>query len=87
MDQGAVRPEAPILIVEDEMIVASEAERILTELGYDSAGIVTSGEGVLQMMEEARPDLVLVYIRLQRELDGVETAARAHGRRDVAAMS
>ena len=72
-----------ILIAEDEMIIATGIERILTGLGYDSAGIFTSGEQVLLGMNEAKPDLVLMAIRLQGDLDGIDTAGQICERYDI----
>ena len=72
-----------ILIAEGEMVVATDIECMLARLGYDSAGIVTSGEEVLQGIDRARPDLVLMDIRLAGELDGIETGTRIHERYDI----
>jgi len=63
-----------ILIVEDEMILAENIGRYLNKLGYTVSAIVTTGEAALQKAQELQPDLVLMDIHLDGELDGVEAA-------------
>lgn len=72
-----------ILIVEDEPIIAMELESRLSNFGYDSAGSVASGEEALEKIEQDRPDLVLMDIRLKGKMDGIETADRIRSRQDV----
>lgn len=67
---------AAIVIVEDEFIVALDIQRYLERNGYSVKGILPSGEELLDRVEELKPDLVLMDIKLQGDLDGVETAAR-----------
>lgn len=67
---------AAIVIVEDEFIVALDIQRYLERNGYSVRGILPSGEEFLERVEELDPDLVLMDIKLQGKLDGVETAAR-----------
>ncbi len=64
-----------ILIVEDEHIVALDIRLHLQKCGYTVPGIFSSGEEALEHMEELQPDIVLMDIQLQGELDGVETAS------------
>lgn len=65
-----------ILIVEDEVIVAMALEDVLKKLGYQVAGAVTNGPDAIQMAGEEKPDLVLMDIRLDGSMDGIEAAAR-----------
>ncbi|MFO0878267.1 MAG: response regulator [Gemmataceae bacterium] len=67
-----------ILIVEDEIIVARDLEAQVAALGYLPLGPVNSGEAAIALAEAHRPDLILMDIRLQGELDGVETAEVIH---------
>ncbi len=66
---------AAIVIVEDEFIVALDIQRYLERNGYSVKGILPSGEEFLDRVEDLKPDLVLMDIKLQGKLDGVETAA------------
>ena len=63
-----------IMIVEDEHIVALDIRKQIEHQGYAVASIHSSGEAALEAIPESRPDLVLMDIRLQGELDGLETA-------------
>ncbi len=74
---------ANILIVEDEIIVAMELEEKLRSLGYRVAGIVSSGEAAIRRVDETKPDLVLMDIRLQGDMDGIDAAKAIHSVSDV----
>jgi signal transduction histidine kinase len=65
-----------VLIVEDESIVAKDLEMTLKALGYVPCGISDTGEEAIAKAELARPDIVLMDIRLRGQMDGIE-AARA----------
>lgn len=65
-----------ILVVEDEAIIARDITSTLTDLGYGVAPAVDSAESAFASISEARPDLVLMDIRLRGELDGIEAAQR-----------
>jgi len=63
-----------ILVVEDESIVAMDICHCLEMHGYKVLGAVPSGEEAIARVGETRPDLVLMDIRLQGELSGIEAA-------------
>jgi len=67
-------PKARILIAEDEAIVAEDLFRKLGHLGYKICGVTASGEEAVALARERRPDLVLMDIRLQGPMDGIEAA-------------
>ena len=64
-----------ILVVEDERIVALHLRQKLTSLGYDAPLAVATGRAALRAIAESRPDLVLMDIHLEGDLDGIETTA------------
>lgn len=64
-----------ILIVEDEGIVALDIKHSLERLGYSICGIASSGDAAIEKAKATRPNLVLVDVKLQGEMDGIETAA------------
>lgn len=74
--EGRALPSARILVVEDESIVALDIQARLGRLGYTVVGSVASGEDAVVKAGEARPDLVLMDIRLEGEMDGIEAAGR-----------
>jgi CheY-like chemotaxis protein len=63
-----------ILIVEDERLIALDLQRRLTQLGYRVVGNVASGPQAITAAYQLQPDLVLMDIRLQGEMDGIEAA-------------
>ena len=65
-----------ILVVEDEQQVAGYIESCLKRFDYNCAGSVRSGKSALMAAAESKPDLVLMDISLEGEIDGVETARR-----------
>ncbi len=69
-------PNARIMLVEDERIVALHLQQQLAKFQYDVVGNVASGERALQVMEEHRPDLILMDIHIEGGIDGIETASR-----------
>src|SRR5438270_1946765 len=65
-----------VLIVEDEQIVAADLEVKLAQLGYEVIGTAASGAEAIDLAELRRPDLVLMDVRLQGMMTGVEAADR-----------
>jgi two-component system, response regulator PdtaR len=63
-----------ILIVEDEAIIATDLQRRLNRLGCEVVGIVASGEDAVRLATQTNPDLVLMDINLQGEMDGTQAA-------------
>jgi DNA-binding LytR/AlgR family response regulator len=61
-----------ILIVEDEMIIAANISLQLTHLGYEVTGIIPRAEEVLPHIWLHVPDIILMDINLNGQLDGVE---------------
>ena len=69
-----------ILIVEDESIIAEDISDSLISLGYRISGMVYSGEEAIEAAAKCRPDLVLMDVNLQGEIDGITAAAEIRAR-------
>lgn len=69
-----------ILIVEDESIIAEDISDSLISLGYRITGMVYSGEEAIEAAAQFRPDLVLMDVNLQGEIDGITAAAEIRSR-------
>jgi PAS domain S-box-containing protein len=65
---------AKILVVEDERITAEDIKDSLENLGYKVPTVVYSGEEAVKKTGELHPDLVLMDIQLEGEMDGIEAA-------------
>src|SRR5688572_7457583 len=63
-----------MLVVEDERIVSMDLQRRLKAMGYEIAGSAVSGEEAIEKAEALRPDMVLMDIMLDGELDGTQAA-------------
>ncbi len=73
-------PTKKILIVEDESIIAEDIADSLMALGYQVTAIVHSGEEALESAAQERPDLVLMDVNLQGEIDGITAGAKMQSR-------
>jgi len=72
-----------ILIVEDEIIFARDIKQQLEKRGYIVFDIVQSGEDAVEKSMELEPDLVLMDISLDGEMDGIEAAQLIKSHRKV----
>ena len=69
-----------ILIVEDELLVALDAEATLQDAGHEVVGIAASAPQALALMESSEPDVVLLDIYLNGPQDGIEVAQQVRAR-------
>lgn len=76
-------PKTTILIVEDELLIAKNLSHKLEKLGYEVAGIVSSGRDAIERAGELKPDVILMDIVIKGEIDGIETAAKIHQKLDI----
>jgi CheY-like chemotaxis protein len=60
-----------ILIVEDDAFQALLVEKLITKLGYVSVGNAKSGEKAVEMALNLEPDIILMDISLEGEMDGI----------------
>lgn len=68
-----------IMIVEDEIIVAKDIQRILNKLGYEAFDPFSNGKKALDAIEKLNPDLILLDINLKSsEIDGIQVADQIH---------
>ena len=70
-------PDASILIIEDDGLIALRTIELLTKAGYKVPDPVPTGEEALEYLADSpRPDIVLMDIGLAGKIDGIETARR-----------
>ncbi len=67
-------PSIRILVVEDETVVARDLQTRLARLGYTVVDTTARGDSAIVLAEQHNPDLVLMDIRLQGEIDGITAA-------------
>lgn len=63
-----------VLIAEYEAIIAEDLRLLLRDSGYDVVAVVSSGQEVINQVDKHAPDLLIMDVRLQGNLDGLETA-------------
>ena len=76
-----VKPK--LLIVDDESNTSILIRNMLEELGYNVAGLASSGKEAIQKTLQLQPNLVLMDIILGGEMDGVDAARQIHDSLDV----
>ncbi|MCP4459109.1 MAG: response regulator [Cytophagales bacterium] len=62
-----------IVLVEDYQVVSMHMKNVLERAGYEVPAIFTTGEELIEFLKNANPDLVLMDVMLEGELDGINT--------------
>ncbi|HWO42582.1 MAG TPA: response regulator [Candidatus Eisenbacteria bacterium] len=75
--------KAKILIVEDEFVVAEDLASMLANLGYEVVGRAAEGGKAIALACAVRPDLILMDVRLNGLMDGIEATERIRQACDV----
>ena len=71
--------EKRVLLVEDDLNIAEVLADMLTGIGYTLSGVAVNSEEAMVMADENRPDVVLLDVHLEGEIDGIETAQKIKG--------
>ncbi|MFH0733492.1 MAG: PAS domain S-box protein [bacterium] len=72
-----------ILIVEDNKSSATVLLYMLKTLGYTVAGVASSCEQTLALLENNAPDIILMDIMIEGDKDGIETAIIVKEKYDI----
>ena len=72
-----------ILIVDDDISVARQLKKTLTGLGYEVAGMASSGDEAISMTPQAEPDLVLIDMALRGDTSSVVAANELQQQRKI----
>jgi DNA-binding NarL/FixJ family response regulator len=76
-DAGSIRR---VMLVEDEVIVAWDIAETVKRLGYEIIGMADTAEQAIRLAEQLAPDVILMDIRLNGALDGIEAARQIRER-------
>ncbi len=72
-----------ILVVDDEAIITMQLEERLSAMGYNVAGMASSGEDAIDKARRLAPDLVLMDIVMPGKLNGIEAARVISGELEI----
>lgn len=61
-----------VMIVEDDLILNLLYESYLEKLGYDAEGELVYGKTAIEVARRINPDLILMDISLEGDMDGIE---------------
>jgi two-component system, response regulator PdtaR len=75
-----------ILIVEDELLIALDLKTIVAGAGHQVVGQARNGPDAIRLVEQQRPDLVLMDIKLAGDMDGVATAKAIYDRWSIRSL-
>jgi CheY-like chemotaxis protein len=75
--------KAKILVVEDERITAEDIRAGLISEDYDVVEICSRGEDAVIQAGKLKPDLVLMDIKLEGKMDGIEAAGEIRRLYDI----
>lgn len=68
-----------ILIVEDELLIQMVTRQIMDTAGFEVCGVTTSGEEAVELARSLMPDMILMDIKLENEMDGITAMEHIHG--------
>lgn len=71
-----MREKKHILIVEDEFIIAQALKFDLEENGISVCGIAARGDNAIELAKQHKPDLIMMDISINGDMDGIDTAKR-----------
>ncbi len=77
MSNDAKTRRARTIIVEDEWIVARDLQHILEEIGLQVLRLVRRPSDLPPLLDELRPELLVLDIDLGADIDGIELAEQA----------
>jgi len=78
-----VKKNKKILIVEDEVVIAMDLQSSVEKFGYTVSGHITRGEDVIAAIETDKPDIILMDVKLEGDLNGVEAALLVYEKYDI----
>ncbi|KWV91790.1 response regulator transcription factor [Erythrobacter sp. YT30] len=65
-----------ILIVDDHQLAREGLRAVLAGDGFDIVGLAETGEQAIELVQDLKPDIVLMDVRLGEGIDGLEATRR-----------
>lgn len=60
-----------IVVVEDDKVLSLLLSKMIERLGHDIVEIITKGSDAITIIQEQKPDLILMDIMLEDDIDGI----------------
>jgi response regulator NasT len=73
---------ARIVVADDEAIIRLDLKELLVEAGYDVVGEAANGEEALALINEHRPDLAILDVKMPK-MDGISVARELQARHQI----
>lgn len=64
------------IIVEDNLVLSILYENYLEGMVYKTVGKIQSGAAAVQLVKKYNPDVVIMDIKLEGDMDGIEAAVK-----------
>lgn len=68
-----------IFIIEDEGLIALMLQKFLSSQNFSISGIAKEGLKAIEMIQVLNPDLVVMDVNIQGDMNGVETFKKIRG--------
>ncbi len=75
-----------ILVVEDNLLLSMINKKYLQLMGHSVVAAVTNGKAAIEAVKQHAPDLILMDIRIEGDIDGIETMMEISKFSDVPAI-
>jgi PAS domain S-box-containing protein len=72
-----------ILIVEDDAILATELQEMITRIGYQVSGLAATGKEAVKLALAQKPDIILMDIHLRGTMTGIQAVEQIHQHLDI----
>ena len=72
-----------VLLVEDDFILALVHRKYLERIGCEVIGTATDGEGAILSALKYLPDFILMDIRLEGEMDGIDAMSKIQAESNI----
>lgn len=65
-----------IMIVEDDKVLSLLLSKMVERLGHEISDVISKGEEAISKILALKPDLILMDIMLEDDIDGIEVMSR-----------
>ncbi len=71
------------LVVEDDLVLSFLYETYLNRLGFETEGNMVYGKTAVETAQNFNPDLILMDIILEGEMDGIDAIKKIQDEKDI----